>query len=134
MKVLVDTHIVLWYLNGDEKLSEQAKQIIDDPNNDIFVSSVSIWEIEIKHIIRPNEMMCSGADVASKCKQAEFIELPLRSGHVKLLHTLNRKAEAPVHKDPFDKILISQAKAEGMTFLTHDSLLADYEEPCVLTV
>ena len=79
-------------------------------------------------------MKCSGAEIASKCVQADFIELPLRSNHVKLLHTLNRKADAPPHKDPFDRILISQAKIENMTFLTHDSLLADYEEPCVLTV
>lgn len=134
MKVLLDTHIALWYLNGDEKLPERARMIIDDWHNVVYVSSVSIWEIEIKHIIHPCQMQSSGADVASKCLRAEFVELPLRNKHIQHLSNLKRKDGCPSHKDPFDKILISQAKSENMMFLTHDSLLADYEESCVMMV
>ena len=134
MKVLLDTHIALWTLNDDEKLSEKARAIISDWRNVIYFSSVSIWEIEIKHIIHPNEMISSGSEVAAKCRRAEFVELPLRSSHIQQLHTLNRKEGSPSHKDPFDRILITQAKSEDMVFLTHDSLLVDYEEPCVTLV
>ena len=134
MKVLLDTHIALWALNDDEKLSEKARAIISDWRNVIYFSSASIWEIEIKHIIHPNEMISSGSEVAAKCRQAEFAELPLRSSHIQQLHTLSRKEGSPSHKDPFDRILITQAKSEDMVFLTHDSLLADYEEPCVTLV
>lgn len=70
MKVLLDTHIALWALNDDEKLSEKARAIISDWRNVIYFSSISIWEIEIKHIIHPNEMISSGSEVAAKCRQA----------------------------------------------------------------
>ena len=132
MNLLLDTHIALWYLNGDAKLSEQAKIYIDDWENDVYFSVASLWEIEIKHIIHPDRMVISCGDVLERCEQADFTLLPLHPDHIKLLSTLRREADAPHHNDPFDRILICQAKAEDMCFLTHDSLLAYYDEPCVV--
>ena len=134
MKILLDTHIILWYLNGDERLPQNARKIIDDSKNEIYFSLVSIWEVEIKHISHPDKMVSSGDEVIAKCGRAEFKELGLNSIHIKTLHTLHRLETAPKHNDPFDRMLIAQAKAEEMTFLTHDLLLPYYNEPCVLSV
>lgn len=134
MNILVDTHIALWYLNGDSKLPKKAKSYIDDSNNTIYFSLASMWEIEIKHILHPDKMISSGSDYLSNCEKAGFSLLPLHPDHIKLLHTLKRSKKAPSHNDPFDRILICQAKAENMTLLTHDSLLADYNEKSVVVI
>lgn len=134
MNILVDTHIALWYLNGDSKLPKKAKTYIDDSNNTIYFSLASMWEIEIKHILHPDKMISSGSDYLSNCEKAGFSLLPLHPDHIKLLHTLKRSKKAPPHNDPFDRILICQSKAENMTLLTHDSLLADYNEKSVVVI
>ena len=132
MNILLDTHIALWYLNGDSKLSEKAKSYIDDWENNLYFSIASLWEIEIKHIIHPDKMINSSSEVLELCENADFTLLPLHPEHIKLLHTLQREENAPSHNDPFDKILIAQAKFENMIFLTHDGLLKYYNEPCVV--
>ena len=134
MRYLADTHIVLWYLNGDNTLPESARDIIDNQKNDIYFSLVSMWEIEIKHIAHPDIMKSSGYEVLEKCKIHDFSILPLDTEHVRLLHTLHRSDDAPKHNDPFDRMLISQAKTENMKFITHDSLIPYYNEPCILSV
>ena len=131
MNILVDTHIALWYLNGDSKLPKKAKAYLDDSENTIYFSLASMWEIEIKHILHPDKMIISGSDFLTNCEKAGFSLLPLHPDHIKLLHTLKRNKKAAPHNDPFDRILICQAKAENMTFLTHDSLLSDYNEKTV---
>ena len=73
-------------------------------------------------------------ELTSICEEANFNELRLASKHVYALETLTRPDNAPPHHDPFDRILIAQAKAENMTFLTHDDNLALYNEPCVIIV
>ncbi len=134
MNILVDTHIALWYLNGDSRLSKKAKSFIDDSKNTIYFSLASMWEIEIKHILHPDKMIISGSDFLSNCESAGFSLLPLHPDHIKLLHTLKRSKKAPPHNDPFDRILICQSKAENMTLVTHDSPLGDYNEKSVVIV
>ena len=134
MKILVDTHIALWYLNGDERLPLKARNLIDDAQNEIYFSIVSMWEIEIKHIAPPDKMMSSGLDVLSKCRKFGFLELSLKNVHIDFLHTLHKTENAPKHNDPFDRMLLSQAKAEGLVFLTHDLLISDYNESCAMSV
>ena len=134
MNILLDTHIALWYLNGDKKLPEKAKSYIDDWENNIYFSLASMWEIEIKHILHPNKMVSSGDEILNLCERADFTLLPLHPDHISLLHTLRRKKSAPPHNDPFDRILICQAKAEDMIFLTHDEALSYYNEPCSVLV
>ena len=134
MKYLADTHIILWYLNGDERLPDAARNIIDDEHNEIYFSLVSMWEIEIKHIAHPEIMISSGETILEKCKQYNFLILPVNEYHIKALHSLHRAKESPKHNDPFDRMLISQAKVENTTLITHDTMLPCYNEPCVLLV
>ena len=134
MNVLLDTHILIWALNEDPRLSEKAKKLILDPDNTIYFSVVSIWEISIKHALHPDNVEFSGRELASFAREAGFQPLDLRDGQIPALETLQRPKDAPPHNDPFDRMLISQAKAENVSFLTHDSLLSDYGESCVMKV
>ena len=134
MNLLLDTHLLIWALNEDERLPERARQLILDPTNAIYYSAVSVWEIAIKHAIRPDNVSFTGRELSEFCQEAGFTSLPVRDRHVFALETLSRTEGAPPHHDPFDQMLIAQAKAENMTLLTHDALLPYYGEPCVVFV
>ena len=135
MKILLDSHIMLWAFEKDAPhLSDEAKNMIDNPENEVYFSSVSIWELEIKRLLHPDQILYKAEQLRDLCGKSGFIELTLRSNHVEMLKTLHRSEEAPRHKDPFDKMLISQAKSEGMVFLTKDELLPHYGEDCVILV
>ena len=134
MRYLLDSHILIWALFDDAKLPEKAFRIINDPNNEIYYSAASIWEVEIKHLKSPEKIPVSGHTLAQWCEAADMIELPVFKEHIYLIGSLSRSSSAAAHNDPFDRVLISQAKAENMFFLTHDSMLADYTEACVITV
>lgn len=134
MKVLLDTHIILWALAGDEKLPQKAKMIISQRDNEIYYSTASIWEIMIKHMNHPEHMPISGRQMSTYCRKAKYHMLPVLDEHVYALEGLQRMENAPRHKDPLDCIMIAQAKAEKMIFVTHDSLLPDYMEECIVFV
>lgn len=134
MKYLLDSHILIWALFDDEKLPHEAYDLINDPQNEIYYSVASIWEITIKHDKAPLKMPVSGRDLAFRGNQADMVELPILKQHAFELPGLRLRPESPPHNDPFDRILISQAKSEGMILITHDHLLAFYDEPCVLLV
>lgn len=136
MRILLDTHIVLWTLKDDERLSSAAKDMITDPNNDIFYSSASTWKVTIKHLSRPDRLMIDGDKMAEGCREMGFKMLPVNDMHVSMLKTLtyHPRNEKDEHKDPFDRMLISQAKTENMYLLTHDSKIPQYEEKCVISV
>ena len=88
----------------------------------------------IKHSIHPNQIPVSETDFIKYCNQAGYKLLSLEEKHILTLHTLCHRENAPKHNDPFDKMLLSQAKAEDIKFITHDSLIPYYDEPCVLSV
>lgn len=134
MNLLLDSHILIWALAEDERLPEKARQLILDPNNVIYYSTASIWEISIKHATHPDEIHFSGKELSSYCQEAGFLELEIRDRHIYALETLTRPKDAPQHKDPFGRILIAQAKAENMSFLTHDTRIPDYNEKCIIPV
>jgi len=134
MKVLLDTHILLWTLTANDKLFDRAREIIASKDNDIFYSTASVWEVSIKHSIHPENMPLSGRELSEYCLEAGYEVLSVKDEHVHVLETLVRKEDAPRHNDPFDRIMIAQAKAEGMLFLTRDSLLSYYNEKCILLV
>lgn len=131
MNILLDTHYLLWSILGDDSLSKEASDMIMNPNNNIYYSILSLWEIEIKHLKRPKCMPIDAAIVEDSCAGAGFILLPILVPHVLALSTLHRNGNAKAHKDPFDRLLIAQAKTSDMIFLTHDELLPDYNEPCI---
>ena len=134
MKLLLDTHIILWALTDDARLSAKAKDIILSSEDEIFYSVAIIWEISIKHMQHPEHMSVSGRQLAAYCQAAGYHSLPVKNEHVYALETLKRRPDSPRHNDPFDRIMLAQAKAENMYFLSHDTLLTDYQEKCLLNV
>ena len=134
MNLLLDTHILIWALNEDPRLSEKARDLILDPDNAVYYSSISIWEVAIKHALHPDNVAFTGKELAQYCQEAGFLPVELRDRYLFALETLVREESAPPHHDPFDRILVAQAKAENMNFLTHDPLIPYYSEKCILPV
>lgn len=134
LRILLDTHIALWAITDDERLSETARRLLLSAENEIYYSTASVWEVQIKHSLHPENMPITGRQFSDFCQRSGYIMLTIRDNHVFALETLSRPKVAPKHKDPFDRILISQAKAEEMMFLTHDSLIPYYNEPFIISV
>jgi len=134
MNLLLDTHILIWALNDDPRLPGQARELILDENNAVYYSSVSVWEIAIKHAKYPEEVEFTGKELSQFCQEAGFLSVEMRDRHVFALETITRAEGAPPHHDPFDRMLIAQAKAENMAFITHDAMLPYYEEKCIIPV
>ncbi len=135
MDILLDTHILVWLLTGDSKLPAKVTELVESKANAVFFSSISMWEIAIKRLVHPDKI--TGIPVEKlmiMCEDARINELCLKTQHTYFLETLTRPDDAPMHKDPFDRILISQAKSERMTFITHDDRLTAYNEHCILYV
>ena len=121
MKILIDTHIAIWAVLDDPKLSKEARNILLDSKNEIYYSTASVWEITIKHMAHPETFLYSGHQLAKGCAENGFIALPIMERHVFALETLKRSENAP-------------AKAEDMKFLTHDAMIPYYNEPCAIQV
>ena len=134
MKLLLDTHILIWALADDPKLPQKARELILNESNELYASVVSLWEVTIKHTLHPGELSYSGKDFYDACARAGFELLPVKAEHILVVESLHRNENAPPHKDPFDRLLIAQAKNEDMTFVTHDALLPGYGEPCIFSV
>ena len=90
--------------------------------------------MELKHLAHPEAMPISAKEFTEYCEQSEFHLMPIKKGHIYAMAGLRRKKGAPPHKDPFDRMLICQAAIENMLFVTHDSLISDYDEPFILIV
>ena len=134
MKLLLDTHILLWYITDDMRLSSKAKNWINDETNEAYYSLVTLWEVAIKHQISSDRMPVSDDELANYADQCGIVCLPLTKQHISLLKSLTRAKEEKPHHDPFDRMLICQAKAEGMLLVTHDSLIPGYRESCIAFV
>ena len=122
MKILLDTHIALWAITDDEKLPTNFIKIINDSQNEIFYSLVSVWEIAIKHYIKPEIMPITEEQFIENCFNSGFKQLSINNNHIFNVKKLTRDINAPKHNDPFDRLLISQAKTDQLLFLTHDLL------------
>lgn len=134
MKLLLDTHIILWALNDNPRLAGQTRDLILDAKNDIYYSSASIWEITIKYMAKPDKIRISGSKMSDLCRKMGYQMLPITDEHVKVLETLVYHNKYQMHNDPFDRIMLAQAKADGLKFVTHDSKIPFYEESCVIAV
>ena len=134
MKILLDTHIAIWAVLDSEELSDTARAMILDENNEIYYSTASVWEITIKHMAHPETFLFSGKYLEKGCEENGFSPLPVFNKHVAELESLVRPKDAPPHKDPFDRILLAQAKSEGMKFMTHDTLIPYYNESFVISI
>jgi PIN domain nuclease of toxin-antitoxin system len=119
MKLLLDTHILLWWLTQDRKLSQTETTIITDPDNLIFVSAATAWEIAVKKMIGKLE---APDDLPAALAANNFLELPISIEHSQKLYHL------PLHHhDPFDRIMVAQAMSEGLTLMTRDIKIALYD-------
>jgi PIN domain nuclease of toxin-antitoxin system len=121
VRLLLDTQIVLWALTASPRLGDQARELIADPANEIFVSTASIWEIGIKHALGRGDMPVSGTRAAELCALAGYRQLP-----VTWRHAAGVDALPPLHADPFDRILVAQAGSEPMRLLSRDANVAGY--------
>ena len=131
MKILLDTHTAIWSVAKSGKLSSEADELIGNTDNEIFYSIISVWEIAIKHKKHPKQMPMSEEGFVALCNEVGFMLLPLTLEHIYKIKTLERAEDAPRHEDPFDRLLIAQAKSEGIKFLTRDVTLSHYDETCI---
>lgn len=138
MKYLLDTHILLWALKGrdnqNEPLPGKAAEIILNSENEIYYSSINIFEVEIKRITHPQLGLPSGEELIAFCEEAGFRPLSLTSRQTLFMKTLKKDESVKNHKAPYDWLLVSQAKCEGMKLITSDSKLKHYLEDCIEAV
>jgi PIN domain nuclease of toxin-antitoxin system len=124
MKFLLDTHLLLWAAAEPRRLSKQARALIDNPNNDLLFSAASLWEVAIKRGLGREDFKVDGRLLRRGLLDNGYSELPIISGHVVAIDSL-----PPIHKDPFDRILVAQATVEGVTLLTIDDIVSRYPGP-----
>ncbi len=110
MKILCDTHIIIWYLTGDTRLSQNARDLIDDEDNEIYFSLVSVWEIAIKHDRKPDKLTLSAQDFVSFCEEQAFIEYPLYQRHIFAIESLSRPENAPLALPKVAEILLRKTR------------------------
>ena len=120
MKYLLDTHALLWYLTDDENLSANARSIIDA--SEIFFSKVSLWEIAIKQSLGKLRYKNSIPQILDFCRQEGFIKLPVSEKHIEHIKSLDF-----IHRDPFDRLLISCAQCENLAIITRDAIIPKYD-------
>jgi PIN domain nuclease of toxin-antitoxin system len=118
MNYLLDTHVLLWWMDDAKELSDDLRRLIADPSHVLFVSAVSIWEARVKQSVGKLELP---ANFASVLAAQSFEELPITHAHAQAIEKL-----PAVHRDPFDRMLIAQAKCEGLTLLTRDRIFERY--------
>lgn len=135
MNYLADTHILIWAITDSPKLSQNAREILLSENNNIYYSFSNVWEIAIKHSLHKSNITFSSQRFEEMCKLAGYSFLETKCNHAFMVETLKHADNAPrEHRDPFDRLLLAQAKAENMFFLTHDELIPFYNESCIVSV
>ncbi len=120
MRMLLDTHIFLWWIKGDAKLSKTVRSRILHAS-EIYISSASIWELVIK--IKLKKLNADINQIVESIGESGFLELPITSSHAVAVSTL-----PDIHRDPFDRLLIAQAISEPLILLTADVTLKDYSD------
>jgi len=122
MKILLDTHVFLWYISGDDRISPEMTQAIRRPENEVYLSVVSLWEVIIKYQLGKMPLPLSPEIYLPTQRQRHlFRSLEVDEASVKQLIQLQ-----PLHNDPFDRLLICQALAHGMTIATVDNHILAY--------
>ncbi len=121
MKILADSHVLLWWLDDPQRLTPAARAAIADPANLVFFSAASVWEIGLK--VGKGKLRIDG-DVVAALQADSFEPLPITMAHAARSLTL-----PDMHGDPFDRMLIAQALAEGLVLATRDRLILHYDVP-----
>lgn len=124
MKLLLDTHLLLWAAGQPKKLSAAARKMLDNPRNELLFSAASLWEIAIKRSLGRDDFRVEPRLLRRGLLDNGYSELAILGEHVLAIDGLPL-----IHKDPFDRILIAQALSEGITLLTADNVVAQYPGP-----
>ena len=126
MRILLDTHTVLWMVNEHEKLSTTAKALLRNHEITLFISIASFWEMAIKVSLGKLSQLDGGIGVFMEKMETMPIELfPITTDHIRIVESLPF-----VHRDPFDRLIVATAMAENMTILTADSFIPKYDVSC----
>ncbi|MEO6078848.1 MAG: type II toxin-antitoxin system VapC family toxin [Steroidobacteraceae bacterium] len=121
MKLLLDTHLLLWAAGQPARLPREARKLISDVANQLFFSAASLWEVVIKRSLGRDDFQADARLLRRGLLDNGYTELPIASLHVVEIETL-----PGIHRDPFDRMLVAQANAEGITLLTTDPIVARY--------
>lgn len=121
MKLLLDTHLLLWAAGHAERLSNAAIELIERPDNDLWFSVASLWELVIKRGLGRKDFRVDARLLRRGLLENGYSELPIASEHAIAVEALPM-----IHRDPFDRMLIAQAMHEGLTLLTSDRSVAQY--------
>ena len=121
MNLLLDSHLLIWALSEPTRLSKTARTLINDSGNRLYFSAASLWELSIKAALGPRSLPLDIRSFHKTLLENDYNELAVLSGHAMEVATLPR-----LHGDPFDRLLIAQARVEGMTLLTVDRELGKY--------
>ena len=121
MRLLLDTHLLLWAVASSKRIPREARALVEDPANEAYFSAASIWEIAIKISLGRKDFHIDLAALRKALPEIGLTELPVSAAHAAGVSKL-----PPIHRDPFDRLLIAQSIAEPLTLLTNDALLARY--------
>ena len=124
MRLFLDTHVLLWWLQDNPRLGPVARSLIADGENDILISVASPWEISVKH--RTGKMTERGSAILAALASEEMELVPLTADHLAALEQL-----PPLHRDPFDHLILAQAQAERAAIITSDEIMPRYGIPCI---
>ena len=121
MRLLLDTHLLLWAAASSKRLPREARELLEDDDNEVYYSAASIWEIAIKSSLRRKDFRIDLARLLATLPEMGLVELPITAVHAAGVTRL-----PPIHRDPFDRLLIAQSLVEPLTLLTNDALLDRY--------
>lgn len=124
MKLLLDTHLLLWAAGRPERLPAAARKLLNNPRHELYFSAASIWEVVIKSRLGRKDFRVDARQLRRGLLDNGYVELPITSEHA-----MNVDTFPALHHDPFDRMLLSQAVSEGLTLLTSDEHLARYSGP-----
>ena len=124
MKLLLDTQLLLWAAGQPERLSRAARKLLNEPRNELLFSAASLWEVAIKSTLGREDLRVEPRLLRRGLLDNGYVELPISSQHAVSIDGL-----PPLHKDPFDRLLLAQALTEGITLVTADAQLARYPGP-----
>ena len=122
MKLLLDTHVILWALEDSPRLPLHIRELIKEESNEIYVSAVSLWEIAIKHKKQPETLPYTATQIRDYCQRAGYVFLSLSLDSIQTYERYDFSS----HLDPFDQMLVAQSACHNMRLLTHDEKLKSY--------
>jgi len=127
MRILLDTHTFLWFVNGDPRLSANARRLIEDDTSQLLFSAASAWEIVVKATKHPTWL----TEPAHRFIPKNLRQINARVLPVRLRHTLRASRLPRLHPDPFDRLLVAQAQVEHLPLLTDDRQIREYDVKAV---